>query len=113
MDKVAFYKQKVRGIVEAYVSNIKTTLPDEEVYAVTDDEHGHYLIFRSVWQQSRSYGYFLHVRIKNAKVYIEYDGTDYEEGFTGFFVESGIPKEDIVLSFHPLIARKHTGYGIA
>lgn len=113
MDKVTFYKQKVRSIIEKYVSNIKLKLPNEEVYAVTDDEHGHYLIFRSVWQQSRSYGYFLHVRIKNEKVYVEYDGTDYDMGFTGFFLEEGIPKEDIVLSFHHPAARQYTGFAVA
>ena len=114
MDKITIYKQKVREVMESYVSKTKTQLPEEEIYAVTDDEHGNYLIFRSVWQNnSRSYGYFIHARIKNGKVYVEYDGTDYEEGFTGFFEEKGIPKEDIVLAFHPPIVRKYTGYATA
>ena len=58
-----------------------------------------------------SYGCILHVRIKNDKVYIEYDGTD--EGFGDVFVEAGIPKQDIVLAFHAPAKRPYTGFAVA
>ncbi len=110
MEKIAQYQQIIKAIIGEYLDNFP---PDgeEEVYLVEDREKMNYLIYHNAWRQSsRSYGCILHVRIKNEKVYVEYDGTD--QGFADVFAEAGIPKHDIVLAFHAPAKRPYTGYAV-
>ncbi len=53
----------------------------------------------------------LHVRIREGKIWIEWDGI--EEGITQELLDAGIPKEDIVLAFYHPSSRVHTGFAIA
>ncbi len=46
--------------------------------------------------------------IKNGKIWIQHDGT--KDGVADDLVELGVPKEDIVLAFHPPYKRKYTGF---
>jgi hypothetical protein len=111
MEKIAKYQQIIRKILNDYISTMPTD-GDEEVYLVEDNEKMNILIYHNSWKNSsRSYGCILHVRIKNQKVYVEYDGTD--EGFGDVFSEFGIPKEDIVLAFHAPAKRQYTGFAVA
>ena len=50
----------------------------------------------------------LHVDVKGGKVWIQHDGT--EEGIADALVDAGIPKDHIVLAFHPLYKRPYTGF---
>jgi hypothetical protein len=85
---------------------------EEEPLLVEDSNNFNYLIYHNAWRQSsRIYGCLLHVRIKNEKVYVEYDGTD--QAFADVFVEAGIPKSDIVLAFHAPVKRPYTGFAVA
>lgn len=70
-----------------------------ETQLITDDEHGHYLVYFSGWRDmDRTYGCILHVDVKsNGKVWLQYDGT--ELIVAELLLEKGIPKEDIVLGF--------------
>jgi hypothetical protein len=53
----------------------------------------------------------LHIDIINHKLWIQHDGT--EEGIALELVAAGIPKEQIVLGFRSLEARKHTEFAIS
>ena len=111
MEKLINYAHIIKNILTDYIATMQSDL-DEEVYLVEDAKQMNYLIYHNAWRQSsRSYGCILHVRIKNGKVYIEYDGTD--EGFGDVFVEAGIPKKDIVLAFHAPQIRSLTEYALA
>ena len=48
--------------------------------------------------------------IKDGKVWIQHDGT--EDGIAEELVEAGVPREHIVLAFHPPDVRKHTPYAV-
>jgi hypothetical protein len=48
--------------------------------------------------------------IKNNKIWIQYDGT--EVGMANELVALGVPKEDIVLAFHPPSKRSYTGFAV-
>ena len=112
MDKLTNYKKTVRSILEHYVATAKPHFADTEVYLVADDEHGQYLLFHNSWRdERRNYGCFLHVRMKNQKVYVESDGSD--SGFTNDFLQAGIPKEDIVLAFQAPSKRPYSGFAVA
>jgi hypothetical protein len=51
------------------------------------------------------------VRVKNGKVWIEVDWTQY--GLANRLTALGIPQEDIVLAFHPPHLRPMTDYAVA
>lgn len=111
MEKIAHYQTIIKSVLAAYLATMPSD-SDEEVYLVEDDTKQNYLIYHNAWRHdSRSYGCLLHVRIKNGKVYVEYDGTD--EAFADVFAESGIPKQDIVLAFHAPAKRPYTDFAVA
>ena len=111
MEKIAQYQQIIITTLNDYVVMMQSNL-DEEIYLVEDTNQFNYLIYHNAWRHnSRSYGCILHVRIKNEKVYVEYDGTD--EGFADVFAEAGIPHSDIVLAFHAPAKRPYTGFAVA
>ena len=47
----------------------------------------------------------------DGKIWVQRDDT--EDGITYELEEAGIPKDKIVLAFHPLDIRQHTGYATA
>lgn len=53
----------------------------------------------------------VHLDLIDGKVWIQRDGT--EEGIAYDLEAAGIPKSDIVLAFHPIAVRPHTGYAAA
>ena len=111
MEKIEKYQQVIKGILDEFIATMSANL-EEEVFLVEDKINKNYLIYHNAWRQSsRSYGCILHVRIKNEKVYVEYDGTD--QAFADIFVAAGIPKEDIVLAFHAPAKRPYTGFAVA
>ncbi len=112
MDKLKKYKNLIISTLEDYIASDKLN-PNEELYLVKDEVQMHYLLYNNWWRErdcTRFYGCLVHVRIKNEKIYIEYDGTD--EGFGDVFAEKGVPKKDIVLAFHAPSKRPHTGFGV-
>lgn len=112
MADILIYQEKIKSILQDYIQDVQASSLDDEAYMVADDVSKHYLLYHNTWRNSsRIYGCILHVRIKNDKVYVEYDGTDV--GFADVFVEAGIPKENIVLAFHAPAKRPYTGYAVA
>jgi XisI protein len=113
MDKIDFYKKSVRRLAEE-VANLGQ-LPDDNIKTqlVTDDEHGHYLLYFNGWKgYERTYGCFFHIDVMpDGKVWLQYDGTDLV--LAEMLLEKGIPKEDIVLGFHAPPKRPHTGFALA
>lgn len=111
MDQLNFYQKTIKSTLEAYIAS-DSLRSDEELYLVCDDVKKHYLLYHNRWRgMIRNYGCLVHIRIKNDKIYIEYDGTD--EGFGDVFANAGVPKLDIVLAFHAPCKRPHTGFAIA
>jgi hypothetical protein len=78
---------------------------------VIGEDHNTYLLLTIGWQQEqRVHGCLIHVEIKGDKVWIQRDGT--EDGITDELVTAGIPKNDIVLAFHPPEVRQYTGFAM-
>lgn len=111
MEKLEEYQRIIKKILNDYLATMPSNT-DEEVYMVEDPSKMNYLIYHNAWRNSsRSYGCILHIRIKNEKIYVEYDGTD--EGFADVFAAAGIPKKDIVLAFHAPAKRPYTGFAVS
>jgi len=59
----------------------------------------------------RVHSSLVHIDIINDKIWIQRDGT--EHGIAKELVAAGIPKDRIVLAFHPPEIRPHTEYAVA
>ena len=70
-----------------------------ETYTVFDTRGDHYQIVSVGWVDgSRMYGCLIHVDIKDRKICIQYDGTEYS--VTNELIDLGVSKQDIVLAYH-------------
>jgi len=102
------YQTHVENIIKAY-ARYKPAYGEMENQVIFDREHNHYQLNRVGWNKDlRIFGCVLHLDIKDEKVWIQYDGT--EDGIADELVELGVPKEDIVLGFHPDYKRQYTGF---
>lgn len=108
MDTVTRYRQLVQHILEGY-SSFKPSYGDVEVEVVVDTTHDHYQVLSVGWNKlERIHGTLIHIDIRDGKIWIQHDGT--EEGIANLLVEQGVPKNDIVLAFHPPYKRPYTDF---
>jgi hypothetical protein len=113
MDKVAHYKKLVRGLVEEVAAMGDLTAKSIQTQLITDDEHGHYLLYLSGWrdEESRTYGCFLHIDVAaDGKVWLQNDGTDLM--IAQMLQQKGIPKNEIVLGFQAPYKRPMMDYAL-
>jgi hypothetical protein len=80
-------------------------------YVVVSRDLNHYMLIQEGWEKThRIHGTIVHAEIRNNKIWIHYDGI--EDSITEELVATGVPKDHIVLAFHPYHIRIHTGYAI-
>ena len=111
MDTVEEYREKIKNILADYISvpysqeNIKSNL------IISNDENN-YLVMTSGWQnKKRVHGCIVHLEIIDDKIWIHRDGTEY--GIANELVNVGIPKDKIVLGFHPVDIRQYTDFAVS
>lgn len=110
MAKLENYRNYIREIIDKY-SQIPASVGDIENQTIFDKEHDHYQLVRVGWRnQKRVLGSIFHIDIKNGKIWIQHDGTDI--GIANKLLEYGVPKEDIVLAFHPPYKRQYTDFAV-
>ncbi|MCE7987237.1 MAG: XisI protein [Caldilinea sp. CFX5] len=111
MARVDEYRTHVQKLLEQY-SNFKKHDSDVETQLIFDAERDHYQLVNAGWrnEEHRVYGCVIHIDIKNDKIWIQYDGTDFN--VANELVAMGVPKKDIVLAFHPPYKRPHTEFGV-
>jgi hypothetical protein len=110
MDRLTRYREIVRRVLEDYV-HPGPSYGDIDVELVIDPERDHYQIVHVGWHgYRRIHGTVIHVDIIDGKIWIQYDGTD--RPVADELLEAGVPKEDIVLAFHPPELRIHTGFAV-
>ncbi len=113
MDKLERYQTLIKQFMSDY-ANLINSFPKIglETLLIFDDERAEYLLIETGWQNKRHIRYIrLHVRLSNHKIWIEEDMT--EEGIATYFLEQGVPREDIVLGFQPPEMRQYTEFGVA
>jgi hypothetical protein len=113
MDKLEWYKTLIKNFINYYVE-ISNRKPDPNVseLAIFDDERGHYQWVALGWENDeRAFYTRLYVRIHDGKIWIEEDWT--EDGIATELVREGVPREDIVLAFHPPELRHLTEFAAA
>ena len=60
--------------------------------------------------ERRVHGSVIHLDICGDKIWLQYDGTN--RPVADELEAAGVPREDIVLAFHPARLRPLTGYGV-
>jgi hypothetical protein len=95
-------------VIEDYARG-KPSNGEIEIEAIVDREHDHYEVMHLGWDGVRRvHGSVVHLDIRDGKVWIQYDGTN--RPVADALLEEGVPREDIVLGFHPAYIRKHTDF---
>ena len=91
----------------------RVNTPDAVYELIADDVRHQYQVVRTGWLEERFYHTIVfHLQIKeNGKVWLLVNNTDLL--ITDDFIQSGIPKSDIVLGFLPESVRAYTGYALA
>lgn len=109
MDKLTRYRETVRRVLEDYASWV--TRNDVVAEVVQDPARDHFELLRFGWEgHRRIHSTMFHLDLINGKIWVQFDGTD--RPIAEELVRAGVPKEDIVLAFHPAGVRPHTGYGV-
>ncbi len=110
MDKLGQYRTYIQQLLKQY-GEYRPSTEEFEVEMITDTQHDHYQLVTVGWRNHRRiYGCFLHIDIKNGKIWIQHNGT--EEHVAHELVALGVPKEDIVLGFHSPSRRKFTEFAV-
>jgi XisI protein len=110
MDKLKKYQQIIKDILLEYSQDYQGT-SEMEMQTIFDQEKDHYQVIILGWEGKKWVHYSLiHLDIKSNKVWIQWNMT--EKDIAQDLVNLGIPKEDIVISFHPPQMRKLTGYAV-
>ncbi len=110
MDKLERYREIVRRLVEEY-AGYKPSHGQITTEAVVDRDRDHYEVMHVGWDGVRRvHGSVVHIDIRGDKVWVQHDGTS--RPVAEELVTAGIPREDIVLAFHPPDLRHHTGFGV-
>jgi XisI protein len=108
MDRVERYREIVRRLIEEY-ARYKPSHGRIDTETVIDRDKDHYELMHVGWDGVRRvHGCVVHIDIIDGKVWVQYDGTS--QPVAEELVAAGIPREDIVLGFHPADVRPLTGY---
>jgi hypothetical protein len=111
MDKLNKYTSIVKEILTED-ARYKPGHGDIDPVLVFDDERHSYQLMYIGWDGPRRvHSSIIHIRLRNDKIWIEYDGT--EEGVATALLAAGIPKEEIVLAFHSPWKRQFTEFAVA
>lgn len=109
MATVEQYRQHIQNLLTEHARLVWDTRIQAQT--IFDPEHDHYQLVYVGWRnQKRVYGNVLHLDIIDGKIWIQQDGT--EVGIANELVALGVPKEDIVLAFHPPSMRQYTQFAV-
>ncbi|GIK56938.1 MAG: hypothetical protein BroJett015_26010 [Chloroflexota bacterium] len=113
MDKLNLYRDLIKRLLINYNELLnRRPLPGQETELVFDEEHDNYMLVAiGWWQRRRVRRTTLFVRLRNGKIWIEEDSL--EDGLAADLLREGVPKEDIVLAFHPPEMRPLTEFAVA
>jgi hypothetical protein len=104
MDSIEQYRQLVQDIITEY-AQIPYAYGEIQFESVTDRSSDRYLLMLVGWEGVRRvHGCLIHVDIIDGKIWIQRDGT--ERGVARDLLESGVPRERMVLAFRAPEARE-------
>ena len=114
MDKLSHYRIVIKQLLEEYERLGGTVSSDDMVvdHAMFDEQRDRYILLRTGWwEEKRVNAAALYLRLHNDKIYIEEDWT--EDGIATDLLRAGVPRDDIVLAFHPPEMRQYTEFAVS
>jgi XisI protein len=110
MDQLDHYRQQIQLVLERH-RELDPKSEGVETYTVFDTQNDHYQVMSVGWQDGdRIYGCLIHVDIKDGKIWIQYDGTEYS--IANELIDLRIPKQAIVIAYHAPYARHFTEFAV-
>ncbi len=111
MDNLERYRQIIKDTLNEYAV-IPFSYGEIKQQVFIDKEENNFFLFNVGWHnRKRIHGCVVHIEIINDKIWIQRDGI--EDGITYDFLKAGIPKDKIVLAFHPPDIRPHTEFAVS
>ncbi len=99
-------------ILNDYCTILNKRKDDTTTQLIVSQDKARYLVITEGWHGTkRIHSLPFDAEIRNGKIWLHHDGLDH--GITDELVVAGIPKDHIVLAFHPPHVRPHTGYAVA
>lgn len=113
MDQLANYQQIIQDLLtEIHALDTSEINNGIESQLICDTKNNHYLLVDVGWnEQEYVYGTFIHIDIKDDKIWIQRNNT--EINLTQSLLEKGVKKEDIVLGLHSPFMRQFSDCGVA
>jgi hypothetical protein len=109
MDSRVTYQTLVKQVLSEYAAHRSQWDPQIASRVICDDEHGAYMVLDMGWDGDKYWHTMpIHVDVIDHKIWVQYDET--EEGIATELIAAGVPKEDIVLGFHPPELRPYTEF---
>jgi hypothetical protein len=111
MDSLDPYREIIRRILTDY-AKVPYSHGKMRCLPVFDRDSDSYLLLTLGWDGPRRvHGVIVHIDIIDGKVWLQRDSTDAK--IARELESAGIPKDQIVLGFHPPEVRQHTEYAVA
>jgi len=109
MDRIENYRSILCKILNNY-AKINNNNKIESLVIISQDNN-HFLLFNEGWEAKKHiHNCLFHGEIKNGKIWVYFDG--FEDTITEAMVKEGIPKEKIILAFHPIYIREKTEFAV-
>ncbi|MDY7024497.1 MAG: XisI protein [Cyanobacteriota bacterium] len=110
MDSINEYYKIIYPILKEY-TEIPYAYGDLQCRLIVSEERNNFLLITQGWKDDvQVHGCLVHVEIIGDKIWIHRDGL--EDGIANDLVRAGIPKDKIVLGFHPPEVRTHTEFAV-
>src|SRR5438034_1405369 len=110
MDPVDKYRTIVKKLICEYAS-YRPSNGQIQTEVVIDPERDHYEVIHIGWDGVRRvHGAVVHIDIIDGRVWIQYNGT--RHAVAEELLAAGVPREAIVLGFHPPDVRPYTDFAV-
>jgi hypothetical protein len=110
-DQVMQYEEIIQQLLLQYAKS-KPAYGEIEVETISDQQRHHYQILHWGWQHKRwVHQCVIHLAIRNEKIWIFCNSTEHD--IAADLVSLGVPKQDIVLGFHPSFLRELSDYAVS
>lgn len=98
MDQVTRYIELMKAVIEEWAA-VSEGDPEIETMVIFDDEHQQYLMVSAGWTpKTREHAIIFHARIRDGKVWIEWDGT--APSMSEELLRRGVARKDVVFNWH-------------
>lgn len=110
MDNLAQYRDIIQSTLLEY-TKIPYAYGDLQCRLIISEDRNDFLLITLGWEDNiQVHGCLVHLQIIGDKIWIYRDGI--EDGIANDLLSAGIPKEKIVLGFHPPEVRQYTEFAV-